>query len=856
MKYIRLFLKGFKPLLYGGTHQLELTDMSQIVILSGENGKGKSSVLRELSPYPATRSDYEKNGLKVIEIQHNSDYYVLTSDFSKTGAHSFIRNNEELNISGTTDVQEDLVQHYFDGFTPLVEKLTSGQCKFSQLGRPERGKIIMATYPSPMLFILEKYKNLMSKIRACNNQLKLMHERKLKLKESFIDDTKLENYNNLRTLMNEALIALDQDILIMTQYIQPIMEMPNYRHDTGLTVEDILNRVNDIREKFNRLLSCMKDFNVDVPKYAPKLEVIIQLMDAKIEAANKEIKNYQVRGADILEEIERYNNYLKTDKDQAIKECESMIETQKAIIKEYTIEDDTPVVDIEEASYMRDIASSFQEQLQILRSMNIEFWSEDKFIETERKLHVIETDMRSVKNQIYVLESDLKKMNYRLSRYTTHPAAEGCVMRCQLRESMDQIIESIKTEIDTTTSSKKKLEQQYNSLKLEFDGLKAELEVRSPARPIIARFEKLTTNKSWGDFVCSDLSFVLAANKDITEIWNRFTRVVKKSEAHDKVKKAKELLITLEQKLIGLKTDNQPAKQVITETLVKRETELKKITEKKIDLTLKVANDLQVQGYYKAYYNLHEQICNLADNWEKLKEHLELKAIVDFVNEQIDNMKETKIQISERLREFDTIAREQENLRMRLNDEIEPIISELNEQLRKWKAIEKVLSPTKGIPNERIVKYINAIFLRANAFIKQVWNYDMELEYLKENEECDYTFKVLINGDGVVKDINTCSKGQKEIIDLAIILAICKYRKYSTMFPIKLDEMSSGLSPEHSSKLFEYLGELFHQSSILQAFIVNHDPVITSSYTDASYAVLSEDYPMPASCNVITKINK
>ena len=58
MKYIRLFLKGFKPLLYGGTHQLELTDMSQIVILSGENGKGKSSVLRELSPYPATRTDY------------------------------------------------------------------------------------------------------------------------------------------------------------------------------------------------------------------------------------------------------------------------------------------------------------------------------------------------------------------------------------------------------------------------------------------------------------------------------------------------------------------------------------------------------------------------------------------------------------------------------------------------------------------------------------------------------------------------------------------------------------------------------------------------------------------------------
>ena len=855
MKYIRLFLKGFKPLLYGGTHQLELNDMSQIVILSGENGKGKSSVLRELTPYPATRSDYEKNGLKVIEIQHKNDYYILTSDFSKTGAHSFIRNNEELNISGTTDVQEDLVQHYFDGFTPLVEKLTSGQCKFSQIGRPERGKIIMATYPSPMLFILEKYKNLMSKIRACNNQLKLMNERKLKLKESFIDDSKLENYNNLRKLMNEALTALDQDILIMTQYIQPIMEMPNYKYDFSYTIDDVLNKCNEIRDKVYKTISCMEDNNIPLPDYAPKIQTLVQLMEVKIEEAKKQLDNYNLRGSDILEEIERYNNYLKTDREQAIKECESMIETQNAIIKEFTIDDDTPVVDIEEAEQMREASSKIQEQLQYLRSLNLVLWSEEEFISKEREYKYLETDRRTLSMDIARLDSDLQKMNYRLNRYTTHPAAEGCVMRCQLRESMDQIIESIKVEIDSTSTSKTNFEKDFNLLKKSADALKKELEDRSPARPIIDRFERLTHNKSWGIFICSGVSFVEAVNTNVSEIWNRYTRIIKKSEAADRVRKAKDMLTVLETKLTGLKTDNQPAKQVISETLIKREAELKKITEQKIALSIKLGSEIQQKDHYEAYYSLYESIELLEEKWNKLREHMELKAIVDFVQDEISRMKDTKAQISERLREFDTIAREQENLRTRLNDEIEPIIKDLNEQLRKWKAVEKVLSPTKGIPNERIVKYINAIFLRANAFIKQVWNYDMELEYLKENEECDYTFKVIINGDGIVKDINTCSKGQKEIIDLAIILAICKYRKYSTVFPIKLDEMSSGLSPEHSSKLFEYLGELFHQSNILQAFIVNHDPVITSSYTDASYAVLSEDYPMPASCNVITKIN-
>ena len=241
MKYVRLYLRGYKPLLYGGTKQIELFDMTQIVVLSGENGKGKSSILRELSPYPATRSDYEKNGIKVIEIEHKDDYYVLTSDFSKTSAHSFKKNDEELNISGTTEVQSDLVNQYFDGFTLLVEKLTSGQCKFSNMIKLERKQVIMATYPSSLLFILEKHKNLMTKIRACNNQLKLVNERKLKLKEAFIADDVLKAHNNMRSLMNEALIALDKDIYMLSQTIKPLEEDPDYTKQLSFTKEQLLD---------------------------------------------------------------------------------------------------------------------------------------------------------------------------------------------------------------------------------------------------------------------------------------------------------------------------------------------------------------------------------------------------------------------------------------------------------------------------------------------------------------------------------------------------------------------------------------------------------------------------------------
>ena len=853
MKYIRLFLKGFKPLLYGGIKQLEISDMSQIVILSGENGKGKSSVLRELSPYPAVRSDYEKNGLKVIEIQHGSDYYVLTSDFSKTGAHSFVRNDEELNISGTTDVQEDLVQHYFDQFTPMIEKLTSGQYRFSQMGKPERSKLIMATYPSSMLFVLDKYKNLMSKIRACNNQLKLVNERKLKLTESFIDNSQLENYNRQRKLMNDAINSIDQDIFMMKKYIEPIIQEEDYRTRPNYDKDMILQKCKEIRKKFVELSDMMHQKKIEW-KDPDTIEMIVEVIKTKIDACERNQSDLDLKGKEILEEIEQYHKYLSTDKDQAIEDCKFMIEIQNDIIRSYKPDPDIPVVDHDEIESMRSYAPELQKQLDYLHGLNIELWSEDQFVEQDRTCRSMVADLSTLKKQKDVLEQDYAKLNFRRDKYLKHPSAPGCVQKCQLRESMDQIIKSIEIEMSSIIDTIKKINKDISLTESRVNELKTALEGRSAARPIIDHLERWTHNKSWGDFITSQRTFVNAANSDITEIYNRYLRVIKSSEANEKVKKAIEQKSILDAKLLALTTDQQPAKQVITSTLIKRESELKTITQKRSSISKQLDQLRDQEELYTKYKSMIDAISCLEDRWDRLRSHLELHAIVDFVQEQIDYLRSTRSDIITRLNELDRITKEQENLRTRLNEEIEPIIKDLSEQLRKWRAIEKVLSPTKGIPNERIVKYINAIFQKANTFIRNVWNYEMELEYLQENEECDYTFRVLINGDGVVKDIHTCSKGQKEIIDLAIMLAICRYRKYSSMFPIKLDEMSSGLSPDHSSKLFEYLGEMFHQSNIMQGFIVNHDPVITSSYTDASYAVLSEDQPLPSSCRIITHI--
>ena len=239
--------------------------------------------------------------------------------------------------------------------------------------------------------------------------------------------------------------------------------------------------------------------------------------------------------------------------------------------------------------------------------------------------------------------------------------------------------------------------------------------------------------------------------------------------------------------------------------------------------------------------------------WKKIFIHQEeLKCLSNM----IWYLQEVKQQINEKLRELDTIVKEQTGYLTRLKDEIEPSIQEKTILSKKLTLVAEQLSPTSGIPCRYTVRYVNAILNLANQFIRRVWNYDIELAYFDENknESFDFTFKLLINHSSEVKDIKFCSKSQKSIINLAMRLAICIYRGYVDQYPIKLDEIDDGCSPIHQDKLTAFLVELLNRKSIIQSFIANQSVTVTGSFADAGMIVLSTDEPLPEHCCVKSKV--
>ena len=859
-----MFVKRFelhlcKPLLHNHTKHIVIEDLSQISVLIAPNGFGKSTILREMTPYPACRTDYEKNGKKVIELEHERSYYILTSDFSKAaGAHSFIKDDVELNPSGTTEVQESLVEQHF-GYTGVIDKLLSGEYQICSMTAAARKELIYNTYPVSLMFILEKYTKLKSNLRVLSNQLKMLNERKLSLTDLILKEDTLEHYNGYRKALSDALAAIDKEMYAFSKVDEDIKRQANQilqKHNLTNPesfLEDIISECKDLSWQMFEL-SINQSVELVLPE---RLERLIGSLTAHLTSLTDKKTEKNSQGIKLSEEISKLRTALNNDTASAIKECERLIETQEEIIKANTIDDDTPVVDLDESELMEQHRERISQDLMMLHGIE-ELVTHKRFNDLIAEQALKQAEVSRITTELEKYQQLATIQDHKLvSLRDKHSYPLDCVRSCKLRENLQSVINSMEVELAETRESIATLTKKLNDAKTRLDKINSVVEPQRAARPILMKIETLFARKTWGDFVCSGLEPLEAIKQDVTKIINRYVKVIAKSEAHARVKEATTKLTGLKAKLVGLKASDQPVKEYLTQSLVQKEYDLTCIGEELSKLDVEIAKDTTHLTVYKEHADLNNRVTKLNNLYQEWKVWFVREAESKLISSILDYLQTTKNQINEKLRELDTIVKEQNGYLARLKDEIEPAIKEKSAMIKKIAAVAEQLSPTSGIPYKYTVRYVNAIFQIANQFIRRVWNYDIELAYFDENssDSFDFSFKLVINHNSEVKDIKFCSKSQKSVINLAIRLAICIYRGYVNIYPIKFDEIDDGFSPTHRDKLTEFLVELLNQKSIAQAFLVHQSIVVSSSFNDAGMIVLSSDEPLPENCSVKSKVN-
>lgn len=837
MKITSFEIYNYKPFLYCGNSYIKADIVSNTFICIGSNGSGKSSLLRELTPLPSIKTDYLKDGRKILHIEHNNNQYIISSDFSNTKhTHSFIKNGNELNESGNYNIQIDLCRQEFN-LIPLINDIINFNIKISELPNTKRKELFLKLYPSDLSFINEYYRNVQSKIRAHKLYIKKLYESKEEITSKLSAVSNIEKLKEQKQVLTKSSNFLDKLIFVIDNEIVKLESSINIEY-LEFDIEDF----NKFIIKFIQMYNKQKIKNIDGLKN-------------KISNLSFQIKTYTDNNTQLLESIDNIKEHI-SECENYLNELESDdLNTLKKSYNEFSNECKKLKQQINfDICFLKsqDEIDAFEKILNEIFSL-IDFNNENIYlsIDNYKRCEMCFKEYSMIKKELSerlnTCKNEISEITDRYKKEKSLSYPSECKLHCKLKLNKEYVLNQLKKKLQTYKDKYTSLYQKYQKCEKVLNGLKKYLWYDSTVYKKISYFERILQQYQWSNYALNGLRPITVLNFHKHELRNKLIDILENSKNYITYKQYQDKLDVLKIKIEQIEKLNKPNKKYIIETLKKRNNELKQLTSKyhenaKYIESLKQLVDIydNIDSQYKQFVervNLFIQHYNTKLENEAINFYKAILSDCEYIRNCINK---DLIKIDENLEMYNSLNNQLK--------ELQNMIKREESEYEKMTYLEKALSPNSGIPHIYLVQYINFLINEVNSYLKKVWGYDMLLKHFDKNIPIDFNFKLKIN-DGEIKDISMASKGQKEVIDLTWILVLYIQKKLQS-YPLKLDEPDSGLSEGNRVRLLGLLSGLMNNNSIGQLIFVNHHPSLYASFKECQTLCLnSEDIVVPSDYN-------
>lgn len=812
MKYTYIELNHYKrmPLTQGNHFSMIINNPIQMLL--GTNGSGKSSLVKELTPYPPNPNDYSKQGSKIVKIEHNNKLYTLKTVFAPSTKHSFIVDDENLNDGGTATVQKDLIKQHFN-FSSEINELLHDDELFTNMSPSRRKEWFISLCETDYSYAIKQYNKLKEKQRDCLGALKLAKKR-------LTSETEKTLKTEEETKLHREVTELHELLSHLLEYRKPV------EHDTDtldMAVDKLHSQVYRAAVDLQGIL-----FN-DTPYSTYSLDQL-QILQTRIQ------QHLSTLNAFLDEYTKQYNNNL--DKIKILQQAEqNTIDTLQAQLQSLqsqkaTLLDKVFITLHSKSTVAYDsftnVKSLLTEICTTIPSNKDRRFSNESIRTAKQTLSELQIKKQTALEYISNKQAQLKhllshketqliscvKCNHKFSLVYNEETCNELESTIQVAQSK---LDNINKEISIT--------QAFIDECLEYSALYRQYIQITTSHPVL--------NPYW-DYV-KENNIITDSPKSAIHLFNQFEQDLKLHTSieylDDKIRKCDALLGSLRdvgtESLQGLIEAN---KQLYTSVGATTD----KISSKSLKLNL--VNRLIQRK--KTIEGLRTSIVGLLD------------AHTTYTKDYIETMRREALNTLIRQLQSELGAKEH-ILHLASNQKsiiknIEDQITELEIDKEALTILINQLSPTDGLIAQGLLGFIRSFVNQMNVFIENVWAYPMTIMScdIQDNESLDLDYKFPVkkgtdDSDQPTPDVSKCSNGMKEIINLSFKITAMKYLDLLHT-PLYLDEFGAAMDNGHKNEVISLIKAFNEQKTFSQIFIVSHDVTQYNSLPNSEVCVLCD----------------
>ena len=827
MKIEKLILEGYRQLMLSDTHYFEYTPKQCLQLILGTNGSGKTSVLFELTPYPAHHSCFITNGRKCIEIEHEGKHYVLDSKYpGGSGNHSFycVDTDEEMNPGATYRIQQQLVDQVFGWDKDLME-LMLGATSFTSMSTNQRREWLKRLCVVDMDRSFATLKAASSQQRDARGTIaqigkRLIQEAKEQVDFQEIDRLKAEvkthhakleelypkrrPLKNVSVELDKARARCDEDA---AKYLRRSVMPPHglFFANQG----DVTAYLRKEQEEAVRLKQ----------KYKGLLENIDQL--------TRELAQLDTNDGVTLEEAEKHVKEL--DAQIAIQQEKQFAPTRLPVVSFYGRGFDFTVV---ESLYRRfsGLLSTIPDNEQALFSQESRRKAEEKYRTLNGMLEAAQHDVKLNRERLARMkaceEVECPRCHHDFKPGVNPRDPQLCEDKIkELHDKIDKLLPAIEETqtflndlgdyLNYVGQFRELFNQHDYCVELKDYCIEHKVAFRTPRA-------WLTDLESW--FERSKVLYEIGRLEKTRSDYADRIAFFKNTDTAG-IKRRRELLCQLE----GQLHDTQLQQNDVRNRIVRIE---QYIVDKREE-------ELAGKRLLERYQQLLSDVKDTFDN-----------AFQAGLSEEIQTHQTAVALLEEKLHQHAMKEGGRQALERQKTD------AERDQYI--YGLIVDALSPIDGLIGRYLKSSMGNVVSRMNALISRIWSYPLEvLTSPLEKDELTYKFPLNAdNGAVIAPDIKQGSSAQRDIVNFAFKLTVMSILK-RTDFPLYLDELGASFDEKHRIQLIDCIESMMENEHLHQVFFISHYAATHGAFSHADVAVLDpRNITVPRQYNQHVKFSK